>query len=113
MQRAVFGNPASPYLPLLRRAGCGYADMADGVRATASNGCCRSSSARASSSRSTSSRATTPSAAVAWSSAFERIDTALDWMFDMRQRRGRCALQSYVSQAVRLSRVARERCVDQ
>jgi hypothetical protein len=50
---------------------------------------------------------------VAWSSAFERIDTALDWMFDMRRRRGRCALQSYVSQAVRLSRVARERCVDQ
>src|SRR3989304_7569937 len=27
VERAIFGNPRSPYLPLLRRAGCGYADL--------------------------------------------------------------------------------------
>lgn len=31
-KRCVYGNPSSPYLPLLKRAGCGYGDMADGVR---------------------------------------------------------------------------------
>ncbi len=32
LSRAVFDSPQSPYLPLLRRAGCQYGDAVDGVR---------------------------------------------------------------------------------
>jgi len=32
LRRCVFGNPRSPYLPLLRQAGCEYGDLARGVR---------------------------------------------------------------------------------
>ena len=32
LRQCVYANPASPYLPLLRRAGCAYEDIADGVR---------------------------------------------------------------------------------
>jgi hypothetical protein len=32
MDRAVYGNPSSPYAPHLSHAGCGYGDMVDGVK---------------------------------------------------------------------------------